>query len=95
MYMGTVVCLVLEGDPIGYYDGRNCQCRGGEEDDERAAEDNASGQHPRIIIYARHLSLQGGAPNIGSPPSARARVTGSPRGRTVLCSAAKGPNRQP
>jgi hypothetical protein len=93
MYMGTVVCLVLEGDPIGYYDGRNCHCRGGEEDDERATEDNASGQHPRIIIYARHLSREGRAPNIVFPPSARVRVTWSSRCRTVLCSAAEGPNR--
>ena len=64
VYMGAVVCLVLEGDPIGYYDSGNCHSRCGEEDNERTAEDDTSRQHPGVIIYARHLSREGSAPSI-------------------------------
>jgi len=58
-----MIRLVFEGDPIGYYDCGNRQSRGGEEDDQSSAEDNASGQHPSVVVYVSHFALWGGAPN--------------------------------
>jgi hypothetical protein len=59
VYMCTVVRLVFEGDPIGYYECGQRHSRRGEEDDQSSAKDDASGQHPSVIIYARHLGLEG------------------------------------
>jgi hypothetical protein len=59
VYMCTVVRLVFEGDPIGYYECGQRHRRRGEEDDQSSAKDDASGQHPSVIIYARHLALDG------------------------------------
>jgi hypothetical protein len=57
-----MIRLVFEGDPIRYYDCGNRHSRGGEEDDQSSAEDNASGQHPSVVVYASHLALWAGAP---------------------------------
>jgi hypothetical protein len=68
MYMRAVIRLILKGDPIGYYDCGNGHGRRGEEDDESPAKDNASRQHPSVVIYARHLA-----------PRARPRIQDLPR----------------
>jgi hypothetical protein len=52
-----MIRLVFEGDPIWYYDCGNRQSRSGEEDDQSSAEDNASGQHSSVVVYASHLAL--------------------------------------
>lgn len=84
VYMGAVVRLVLEGDPIGDNDSGNCHSRCGEEDNERTAEDDASRQHPGVIIYARHLSREGSALSIWHPPSLKAGVIRSSMSR-ICC----------
>lgn len=57
VYMSAMVRLALEGDPIGYYNCGNRQGRGGEEDEQRSAKDDASRQHPSVIVYACHLDV--------------------------------------